>query len=409
MLVHSFTRKTQWLDEPGVALNIFVYMIQVGKKTNERAVIEQNIRDIIHGRNWMISIDAIGTGSNIIDIICEEGCDAVFPVKDNQKTLSSLILNYIVRKIIEEATPFEHYVDLDDFSENDTPSRVINNTKCKVVLDDNPGNGPYISEDEETSTETASDEAADSLDSSNSENFKQEPVHVSEETVPHSVNTDKTGSCNLGETVQPSASETPKAALNHQLEEESAQHENPIDSASKDSTSSACNSTENTVPLDDFIFFDPLYDYTSKFSPDIPLNSDNTKLVYVAVGNRLIPMVSSHGRYERREYEYIALPEELRNEVPGDMAEDWHNVKAIGLVTRYRAKLARDRATKSKYYAVTISRTPYILTRESTAEEFAGMVRSHWGIESFQNVLTPLWTKIIVPSGSSKDQKTYLY
>ena len=49
---------------------------------------------------------------------------------------------------------------------------------------------------------------------------------------------------------------------------------------------------------------------------------------------------------------------------------------------RYRATLVCGKKTKEKYYSVTISRTPYLLTMESSVEKFAEIVKSHWGIET---------------------------
>ena len=51
-------------------------------------------------------------------------------------------------------------------------------------------------------------------------------------------------------------------------------------------------------------------------------------------------------------------------------------------MTRYRATLVCGKKTKEKYYSVTISRTPYLLTMESSVEKFAEIVKSHWGIET---------------------------
>lgn len=51
-------------------------------------------------------------------------------------------------------------------------------------------------------------------------------------------------------------------------------------------------------------------------------------------------------------------------------------------MTRYRATLVCGKKTKEKYYSVTISRTPYLLTMESSVEKFAEIVKSHWDIET---------------------------
>ena len=346
-----------------VVLNIFVYMIQVGNKTNERAEIERNIQDIIHGHHCLITMDAMGTGIHMLDLICKEGSDAVLPVKENQKTLSWLISNYLIKRILEHSQSVEHYLDLEDFSETDLPSRVIENTRCSVVQEDNPNNGPYTSEEQPSDSENPSEQVPEnaanvSVSSNTVSNHDKctssEPAHSSDE---------KSG--NVTET-------------NSSSEKASDPQIKPTDSDGQDASATSDAASDSASG---FSFFDSLYTYHS-IDKELEFDPKNKRLAYVLVGNRYISMVSTHGRFERREYEYTPVNDELRSIIFEDLFEDWRNVKGIGLVTRYRATLVRDKKTKEKYYNVTISRTPYLLTMESSVEKFAEIVKSHWGIET---------------------------
>jgi predicted transposase YbfD/YdcC len=78
---------------------------------------------------------------------------------------------------------------------------------------------------------------------------------------------------------------------------------------------------------------------------------------------------SGHGRAEERYVTVIPDPEGLPSE--------WPDVAAVVQVNRERT--AGDRTTTSTHY--------YITSRRGTADEIAGLIRGHWGIESMHWVL----------------------
>ena len=150
---------------------------------------------------------------------------------------------------------------------------------------------------------------------------------------------------------------------------------------------------EGKHPIESLVFFDNVYNYVpaeTDIRPQINAGR-NKKLFYVLVGCRWIPMTYVHGRYERREYELISDPALIDDLFAGMAMDGWANVNAVGLVTRYRGERKRDRATKQEYIDVSVTRTPYILTRAESAEQFAGHVRNHWAIEEGHNCLDELF------------------
>jgi predicted transposase YbfD/YdcC len=75
-----------------------------------------------------------------------------------------------------------------------------------------------------------------------------------------------------------------------------------------------------------------------------------------------------HGREESRTYLQLPAPEGL----PG--RAEWKGLKSVGVVTSRRVRDGKEAAEVRSY----------ILSRRITAEEFAGAVRGHWGIENPQ-------------------------
>jgi predicted transposase YbfD/YdcC len=74
-----------------------------------------------------------------------------------------------------------------------------------------------------------------------------------------------------------------------------------------------------------------------------------------------------HGRRETRTYAVVAAPEEV------DPEGQWRDLSALGIAISERVD-SRERASHEVRY--------YILSRRITAQEFAGAVRAHWGIEN---------------------------
>jgi predicted transposase YbfD/YdcC len=74
-----------------------------------------------------------------------------------------------------------------------------------------------------------------------------------------------------------------------------------------------------------------------------------------------------HGRRETRTYAVVAAPDEV------DPEGQWRDLSAVGIAISERVE-SNGRASNEVRY--------YILSRRITAQEFAGAVRGHWGIEN---------------------------
>ncbi len=74
-----------------------------------------------------------------------------------------------------------------------------------------------------------------------------------------------------------------------------------------------------------------------------------------------------HGRQESRTYAIVAAPESVN---PDGL---WRDLEAVGIAISERVDSQGRRSLDTRYY---------ILSRLITAQEFAGAVRSHWGIEN---------------------------
>lgn len=74
-----------------------------------------------------------------------------------------------------------------------------------------------------------------------------------------------------------------------------------------------------------------------------------------------------HGRQETRTYAIMSAPSSI------DPEGQWRDLKAIGIATSERIDGRGHHSLESRYS---------ILSRVLTAEEFAGAVRGHWGIEN---------------------------
>ena len=82
-----------------------------------------------------------------------------------------------------------------------------------------------------------------------------------------------------------------------------------------------------------------------------------------------------HGRIERRHY-YVL------NDASCVDKELWPHVKSIALVKRERQVIHRDEKNEILDEEATCEFQTYIMSRPMWAEEFAGYVRGHWGIEN---------------------------
>jgi predicted transposase YbfD/YdcC len=74
-----------------------------------------------------------------------------------------------------------------------------------------------------------------------------------------------------------------------------------------------------------------------------------------------------HGRQETRTYAVVAAPEEV------DPEGQWRDLSAVGIAISERVGSSGRASAEVRYY---------ILSRRITAQEFAGAVRGHWGIEN---------------------------
>lgn len=74
-----------------------------------------------------------------------------------------------------------------------------------------------------------------------------------------------------------------------------------------------------------------------------------------------------HGRHETRTYAIVAAPESV------DPEGLWRDLSAVGIAISERVDSQGRQSMDTRYY---------ILSRLITAPEFAGAVRSHWGIEN---------------------------
>jgi predicted transposase YbfD/YdcC len=74
-----------------------------------------------------------------------------------------------------------------------------------------------------------------------------------------------------------------------------------------------------------------------------------------------------HGRRETRTYAVVAAPDEV------DPEGQWRDLSAVGIAISERVESSGRASNEVRYY---------ILSRRITAQEFAGAVRGHWGIEN---------------------------
>jgi predicted transposase YbfD/YdcC len=74
-----------------------------------------------------------------------------------------------------------------------------------------------------------------------------------------------------------------------------------------------------------------------------------------------------HGRLETRTYAVVAAPDEV------DPEGQWRDLSAVGIAISERVESSGRASNEVRYY---------ILSRRITAQEFAGAVRGHWGIEN---------------------------
>ena len=146
---------------------------------------------------------------------------------------------------------------------------------------------------------------------------------------------------------------------------------------------------EEPKTVDTMAFLDRIFAYSTETSDDasFPLDCRNRQLAYVRVGDRFIPMVHTHGRYERREYLLISDPALIEKQQVLPAYEGWSNIHSVGCVTRYRGVEKRDPQSKARYLDVTVTCTPYILTDPMAVREFSDTCRNHWAVECGHNVL----------------------
>ena len=157
------------------------------------------------------------------------------------------------------------------------------------------------------------------------------------------------------------------------------------------------NRTEEENPeemsMDSFAFFEKIYSYPAidslpNASPiNLETDAENSNLVACIVNGRLVTLAGGHGRYERREYEVLSDEMALDLLKDNPIMDDWEYVKQVGMVTRYRITACRDKETKSLYYSLSITRTPYISTIVQSISDFSNTIREHWIVESFHNTM----------------------
>lgn len=78
-------------------------------------------------------------------------------------------------------------------------------------------------------------------------------------------------------------------------------------------------------------------------------------------------VAKGHGRRETRTYAIVAAPDEV------DPERQWRDLSAVGIAISERVESSGRASNEVRYY---------ILSRRITAQEFAGAVRGHWGIEN---------------------------
>ena len=116
--------------------HLFTYQVRVGAQSQEGKVLEQEIYDILYQDPSLVTADAMATKKAILELICKAGSDAVLPVKKNNKNMMKCLLEFVVPLAMENES-VDHYLDLNGFMEEDTPSVVVTNTKCEVYDEDN--------------------------------------------------------------------------------------------------------------------------------------------------------------------------------------------------------------------------------------------------------------------------------
>ena len=152
-------------------------------------------------------------------------------------------------------------------------------------------------------------------------------------------------------------------------------------------------------PESELSFYDNYYHYIPAVSDNdgnpIPpvIDAANRSIIYVLINGRWVPMVKTHGRFERREYELFVDDTVFAMESLSPEFGGWDCIRRVGQVTRYRAEWKRDKDTKERVLHVSVTRTPYILSSLVSVKEFAETIRRHWAIEEFHGVIDELFNE----------------
>lgn len=381
------------------SFNLFLYQMRVGKKKQEGKEVEKEIYNLLMGYDsCVVTGDAMMTKKQIVDLICQGNCEAILPVKGNNKKLRDFLRDLIEDQIMTNPDDVSSTVDLGQYGNDDVASAFHTNTRVKIFEEDNRNvslEDTYESNEEET-TEIIGDEevSPSSVESSENACLSGESAVAIESSENECVSEEDPS------VIEPSenecASEEGPSAV-EPSENECASDEGPSAVESSENTSKTGNKPSNmnaaaSKPVEDFMFFDDVYNYhkvgflNNRVIAPV-LNPDNKQLEYFLIAGRWIPMFKTHGRFERREYSVLINQDTLAHAMLNPVFFGWNEIAQIGITTRYRAELCYDSDTKKQYYNISITRTPYILTKEHTVEEFGDYVKQHWDIETFHGVL----------------------
>ena len=118
------------------AYHLFTYQVEVGQKSQEGKVLEQEIYDILYQDPSVVTADAMATKKAIVELIRKAGSHAVLPVKANNKNLMKYLLESVI-PLAQDHDSVDQYLDLNGCSEEDAPSGLVENTRCSVFDEDN--------------------------------------------------------------------------------------------------------------------------------------------------------------------------------------------------------------------------------------------------------------------------------
>ena len=129
-----------------VDLGLVLWSETVGEKTYEVTSLLDSIQSLTYGQKYFFTMDALSTQINVLWAVVRAGCHCALPIKRNQPTLLKKSRHWLVEMLFSGSQAMMKTVDIGDFTDDQTPGLIIENTTSVVIKDDK--DEPYISLEE---------------------------------------------------------------------------------------------------------------------------------------------------------------------------------------------------------------------------------------------------------------------